>query len=367
MTAPKKVSFDRFDVSEKDSGKTVATAIRTEFPDWSWKKVQALVRNRHVQVSGNLCNDHARRVRTGEPIKVFKNPLPKPLDSSDVKILYADPHLVVLEKPARITSVRHLREKDLSQKRRQLQPTLDELVPEALAFHFKRQNNPDFVPRPIDPPNRSTSAGKIRFTKRPIPRQRAPVFPVHRLDRDTSGIMLMARNAATRDKLVAMFRHHDVDRRYTAIVHGQPEPQTISTWFVRDRGDGLRGSLMNEEGGLVDLDANPADLPEDAQRAITHVRPLRQLGPNCMVECRLETGRTHQIRIHLAEAGFPILGESMYWRTRTGQKLIDPDSAPRQALHAHACKFTHPISGQEMKFQSNWPKDLQSWLDELQS
>jgi 23S rRNA pseudouridine1911/1915/1917 synthase len=182
------------------------------------------------------------------------------------------------------------------------------------------------------------------------------VRPVHRLDRDTSGLMIFALSSRAEQALVAMFKAHEVRRAYLAVVHGRvAEPRTIESWIVRDRGDGLRGSTPR---GAAD---------EGAQRAVTHVMPVEHLGDRyTVVECRLETGRTHQIRIHLAEAGHMLCGEKVYTRPApNAQPVPDRSGAPRQALHSAELEFVHPVTGQTMRFASPLPKDLAPWLDRL--
>ena len=132
-------------------------------------------------------------------------------------------------------------------------------------------------------------------------------------------------------------------------------PKTITSHLIRDRGDGLRGSSPLG-----------ADAP-DAQIAITHVRPVEHIGDRyTVVECRLETGRTHQIRIHLAEAGHMLCGEKLYLRpTATAAPIPDPSNAPRQALHSKDLRLKHPLTGQDLHFESPLAPDLARWLEKL--
>ena len=152
-----------------------------------------------------------------------------------------------------------------------------------------------------------------------------------------------------------MFAKHAVQRAYVAVAHGRVEAQTIDTWLVRDRGDGLRGSspLGEAAGG--------------AQRAITHLRPLEHLPGYTIVECRLETGRTHQIRIHLSERGHMLCGEKTYTHQTGGKPQNDASRAPRHALHAAELALVHPITNQPLRFQMPLPKDLREWLLKLRA
>lgn len=162
---------------------------------------------------------------------------------------------------------------------------------------------------------------------------------VHRIDEGTSGLMMVALDEPTQLRLKALFEVHDIERRYLAWVQGvfPAAPRTVESWFVRDRGDGLRGS------------APPGKpRPTDAKRALTHLIGISSRGGRSVVEARLETGRTHQVRIHLAESGFPIIGDELYSRSRGG----------RLALHAQILGFKHPWSGVIHRYVSPLPDDL---------
>ena len=246
----------------------------------------------------------------------------------DVRIHYLDEHLLVVEKPAGVTTLRHSEEQHWSERRRQFQPTLDELIRQILARKAKSRGRASRGQRPESPSIRA----------------------VHRLDRDTSGLMVFARSAEAERRLVQMFRKHDLHRAYLAIVHGHVEAQTIESYLIRDRGDGLRGSSKHSGQG---------------QHAVTHVRPLEDLGGYSLVECRLETGRTHQIRIHLAEAGHMVCGEKVYVQQLHGKPLKDRSGATRQALHAAELGFPHPFTGQRLEFQMPLPPDMERLLERL--
>jgi 23S rRNA pseudouridine1911/1915/1917 synthase len=176
------------------------------------------------------------------------------------------------------------------------------------------------------------------------------VIAVHRLDRDTSGVMVFARTPAAEQHLVRQFKHHSNERAYVAIVHGHPAAQTFDTRFVRDRGDGLRGSTTIEE---------------DSERAVTHIRPLERLGDYALVECVLETGRTHQIRIHLSEAGHLVCGDPLYRKRLNAPPVDDASGAPRLALHAVRLAFDHPATEERLEFEASLPDDLERFVSRL--
>lgn len=172
--------------------------------------------------------------------------------------------------------------------------------------------------------------------------------------------MLFARSRVAEQKLIAMFRRHTVARRYIAYCQGVIEPQTIRSWLVRDRGDGTRGSL---QGGQD----QPGDASLAAVEAITHIIASEPIaaGKWSRLQCKLETGRTHQIRIHLSEAGHPICGDPIYHRLGDGRLVVDDSRAPRQALHSDLLEFTHPFSGEHLQFTMPLPGDLVDWLKSI--
>jgi 23S rRNA pseudouridine1911/1915/1917 synthase len=348
------MSSRTFHLAAEHDRLTLAAALRRLLPDHSWSAARRLISGRRVQVNGNLCLDDERHVRAGDVIKLCDHALAEPPSIADVRLAYIDEHLVVVQKPAGLTTLRHREETDLPQRRKQLQPTLDELVPRLLAEHLGLS-----LPQgPSAGPARQRGIARQgaptrRGGRRPPPDRRTHIFPVHRLDRDTSGVMVFARTRQAERLLIRMFARHAVQRAYVAVATGNVAAQTIDTWLVRDRGDGLRGST-------------PAGAAaEGARRAITHIRPMEQLVDYTIVECRLETGRTHQIRIHLAEIGHPLCGEKVYTHLPGQPPRSDISGAPRQALHAAELAFVHPLTQQPLRFRMPLPPDLRQWLLKL--
>ena len=176
--------------------------------------------------------------------------------------------------------------------------------------------------------------------------------PVHRLDEGTSGLMMVALESKAQKLLKEMFFEHSIDRRYLAIVR-HPFPKVEKTYdsiFYRNRGDGKRGSLSGEDSDGDEPDGED----QEGKHAVTHVRLLETLKHDAsLVEARLETGRTHQVRIHLAEAGYPILGDGLYG----GQGIAR--ASRRIALHSTYLGFKHPITGQRMTFEAPLADDLE--------
>jgi 23S rRNA pseudouridine1911/1915/1917 synthase len=328
MVAPK----TQFTVSS--AGQTLAAVLRVSISSLSWGEARRLIASRRVCINGGVCIDNARRLNAGDTVEVVGESLATSPPERQVRIVYSDTDIAVVEKPAGLQTVRRNEERNWSEERKLQQPVLVESVERMLM------------------PDRPGNKGKQTARTAQPPRVRA----VHRLDRDTSGLMLFALSAAAEQGLVRRFAKHEIERVYRAVAHGVlAEPRTIDTWITRDRGDGIRGSAA--DGSRRD----------DARRAITHVRPIELIGLTySLVECRLETGRTHQIRIHLAEIGHMLCGEKVYVRPAPGAPIVEDNSgAPRQALHSAELRFEHPVTGQPMRFESTWPKDFARWIERL--
>lgn len=309
-------------VTREMAQQALGDVLRRWHPDKSWSQIRQLLTSRRVMIDGNLVADAGRRVQQGQVIKLLEHSLPAPATEHDVRIVYRDADVVVVEKPSGMTSIRHPDEHRLPERRRQVQPTLTELLPRVLARIERAQ----------------VSGGARRAVR-----------AVHRLDRETSGLMVFARNVKSETFLGQQFREHSIRRVYWAIVAGRVEQQTIDAELVRDRGDGRRGVASREESG---------------KRAITHVTPLEFL-PGCtLVECRLETGRTHQIRIHLASRGHPVCGDKVYGGQRAAG-FAQQAKAPRLALHAAQLGFVHPTSHKLLEFEAPLPEELTRFLRQL--
>lgn len=309
--------------SEQDEA-TLAAIVRAHLPGHSWTQVRRLIEGRRVKINGELCLDPARRLRDGQVVEILNRPAPEPQRHEAVRIVYLDSHIVVVEKPSGISTVRHPLERDWPAKRKALSPTLEEIVPKLV----------------------TQREGRIR--KGPPPRLRI----VHRIDKDTSGLVVFARTVPAERELGKQFRMHSVLRRYLAVIPGTIASQKITTRLVRDRGDGRRGS---------------STLPGIGKQAATNIELVEKLAGYSLVSCRLETGRTHQIRIHLAELGHPVCGEKVYNRQLGHSAQDDRSGAPRLALHAAELGFVHPITGESLHWSMPLPRDIQSLLTRLRS
>jgi len=301
--------------------------------------VLRLLREGRVWLAGKPCTDPHQRLRRGQRVEVRPQPSAKKrrlgsvnpqalrqprvnTPSSPRPILrHVDAHLLVVDKPPGLTTMRHAEEAaEFGVRARCYLPaTLADLLPSLLA-----------------------QAGEKVTTVR----------AVHRLDKETSGLVVFARTVEAERYLGRQFRAHSTDRLYLALVRGRAKEGRIESWLVRDRGDGRRGSSSS---------------PNEGQHAVTHVRKVEDLGEYTLVECRLETGRTHQVRIHLGEAGTPLCGERVYDRPLHGKPLPDGSGAQRIMLHAATLGFTHPATGKYLRFTAPLPKDMAKLLDKLRS
>ncbi len=312
-----------FVVAPGDGGKTLAAVLKARL-GLTWTQARELIASKRVRVGGQTCPDAVRRLKVGQRVDfVILSPKrqrgSRPSHSLalraqiNVTVVYADAHVVVADKPPGLTTNRH--------------------ADEAAEFGRRAKR---FLPR--------TLADLLP------PVVGGPVRAVHRIDRDTSGLVVFARTADAEAHLGRQFRAHTVSRRYLAVVRGASTDGRIESVLVRDRGDGRRG---NGTG--------------DGQRAVTHVRVVERLGPCSIVECRLETGRTHQVRIHLGESGCPLAGERVYDRPLHGSPVPDPSGAPRTLLHAASLGFDHPATGERVEFESPPPADFEAVVRRLRS
>lgn len=173
---------------------------------------------------------------------------------------------------------------------------------------------------------------------------------VHRLDKGTSGVLVVARTADAREKLKAQFQAHSIERAYEAIVVGEARGGTHATLHGRHPRERMRFTSRVKSG----------------KRAVTHVRVLARLAGATHVECTLETGRTHQIRVHLAESGTPVLGDPLYGKPPRDALLREvAERLGHQALHARVLGFVHPRTGDPMRFEAPPPPDFAEALAAL--
>src|SRR5262249_48911053 len=199
-----------FPIPPEQDGQTLAALLRVWLPGQSWTQVRRAVATRRVLIGGDLCLDPARRLHAGEVVELRAKPGPVPRQPEQVVVRHLDEHVVVVEKPSGMNTVRHPSERDWQERRKELSPTLQDLVP------------------------RRIRGKEGRFEKGPLPRLRV----VQRLDKETSGLVVFARTVLAERELGRQFHAHTVTRRYLALVPGRVGEQTVRTFLVRDRGDG---------------------------------------------------------------------------------------------------------------------------------
>jgi 23S rRNA pseudouridine1911/1915/1917 synthase len=277
----------------------------------TWGKARAWIASGKIRVSGQVVTDATSRVRAGAEIAIDEHARKaRPAELTDEQIVHVDSQVVVVAKPSGVSTV------------------------------------------PYDEQETDTLDARVRAwleRRRVVGKGARPTLGiVHRIDKETSGLVVFTRTWLAKKSLAGQFRQHTVRRRYLAVAHGSVPGRTFHSWLVENRGDGLRGSARGTP-------------PADAREATTHVEPVRALTGATLVSCRLETGRTHQIRIHLSEAGHPIVGERVYTRRYSGNLL----EAPRLMLHAAELGFIHPATERAVEWSLPLPPDMEALVQRL--
>ena len=294
------------------AGQTLAALVRALLPGTSWNQARELCRSGRVSVDGEAVTDPARRLEAGERVELrMGGSAPRQPALTDL-VVHLDKDVAVAEKPAGLLTV------------------------------------------PFERDDRDTLLALARVAVRRIEKDNPTLRAVQRLDKETSGLVVFARTVAAQRRLQEQLAAHTITRRYLAIVHGEARDAVHDTLLVPDRGDGLRGSWGVRR-------AARGETPEGAKRAVTRVRVEERLAGATLVSCELETGRQHQIRIHLSEAGHPLVGETVYIRDYRGPVI----SAPRPMLHAAVLGFAHPRTEKPLRFESPPPADFQAVLRKL--
>lgn len=298
------------------ASRTLADCVRRMLENASWNQARELCKRGKVRRNGALARDAAQRVEEGDRIEI--DPRARRLREhvlEETAVIHVDSDVVVVNKPAGLLTV------------------------------------------PFDASEKNTLVDRVRFwLRRETGFKGAELGVVQRLDKDTTGLLVFTRTLAAKRHLQQLLRRHDVERRYVALVHGEPSAQRVETYLIENRGDGLRGSY-----GRFRRARGP--VPANAQRAVTYITPLERFGIASLVECRLETGRQHQIRIHLSEGGYPLIGEQVYVRDYPGELL----AAERPLLHAQTLGFTHPRTGRVLRFEQPPPEDFRDALARLRA
>jgi 23S rRNA pseudouridine1911/1915/1917 synthase len=318
-------------LTDEHAGERLDRALALALPDLSRTRIQALMRAGKVHVNGVACLDPKRAVQAGDVVSVAVPPPEPALPQAEpiaLDVVHEDGDLLVVNKPAGM--VVHPGAGNFS----------GTLV-NALLAHCKG------------------SLSGIGGVERP--------GIVHRLDKDTSGLLVVAKNDHAHRHLQTQFADHGrtgaLDRRYVALVWGVPSRPYNSVDAPIDRDPRNREKMR-------------VCRPGHGREAVTHWQVLGQFGMGktavTLLECRLETGRTHQIRVHMAHIGHPLLGDATYGTAfATKARLLDGkardalDRLGRQALHARSLAFEHPASGEVLEFDAPVPADMQALLDAL--
>lgn len=318
-------------VAVEQDGQTVAAVVRALLGGVPWSRARMLCTSGRVLRQGEPLTDPARRVRRGEALEVRPRPHEGVRRSRDPELVlrHVDPDVVVVDKPAGLLTVPYAPE------------DRDTLLHRAHAALRRREGG----------------------------RHLPPLRVVQRLDKETSGVVVFARTRRAERGLGDQFRCHSVERLYLGLAYGRVTSATHDTWLVPDRGDGRRGSWRGK--------GSP---PPAARRAITHVAVRERFSGDglawtdgaaprrgiTLVACTLQTGRQHQIRIHLGEQGTPLVGERVYDRDYHGPRVQGlPDGRGRPMLHAAALGFVHPTRDVPLRFDCDLPSDFADLLDRL--
>jgi 23S rRNA pseudouridine1911/1915/1917 synthase len=297
------------------AGQRLDKALAAALPDLSRARLQALIAQGALSLDGQMLTDGAARARPGTYLLLVPEPLPAEPESEDIplEILYEDDDLIVLNKPAGMA----------------VHPapgSLSGTLVNALLHHCA---------------GRLSGIGGV-----------ARPGIVHRLDKDTSGVMVAAKSDAAHQGLSRLFAAHDIERVYVALVRGAPHPAAglIETRIGRSPHDRKKMAVLKAGG----------------RQAVTAYRVERIFGPAdrplaSRVACRLQTGRTHQIRVHLASRGCPCLGDPVYGSGVPAPMVREAIAAAglkRQALHAAVLGFAHPVTGERLRFETPLPDDM---------
>ena len=284
----------------------------------SRERVKALIGEGRVSVAGGVTRNPSAKAAEGAGF-TMRIPPPEPLaaEAQDIplEIVFEDEHLIVVNKPAGLV----------------VHPAAgnrDGTLVNALLHHCRgRLSGINGVVRP---------------------------GIVHRIDKDTSGLLVVAKTDAAHEGLAKQFADHSIARAYLAVCAGRPNPAagTISGRIGRSDANRKKMALLAPDSTR-------------GKHAVTHYKTLKLLRNCTLIECRLETGRTHQVRVHCASIGHPLLGDPVYGRTPTTLRPILRELGfTRQALHAASLGFDHPVTGARVDFRAELPRDMRELIDE---
>jgi 23S rRNA pseudouridine1911/1915/1917 synthase len=310
------VSIIEARIADAADGWRLDRALADAVPTLSRERLKVLINSGAVSdPSGALARDPSRKAAGGAIFNVaVPAPTPAHNEAQDIalNVVFEDEHLIVIDKQAGLV----------------VHPAagnLDGTLVNALLHHC------------------GGSLSGIGGVARP--------GIVHRIDKDTSGLMLAAKTDRAHEGLARQFHDHSIERRYKAIVSGRPAPAAGKVDAPLARSPQNRKKVAIVAGG---------------KRAVTHFTTLKTLKNAALVECRLETGRTHQVRVHMASIGHALLGDPVYGRTKQAHReLLETLDFHRQALHAARLGFIHPVKNTVLAFDSEMPADMQELFNFL--
>jgi 23S rRNA pseudouridine1911/1915/1917 synthase len=310
------------DIGPATAGGRLDKALAAAAPELSRARIQALMAEGRITFAGEVVTDGSSKAREGFYLIAVPEPLPAEpqAEAIPLTVLYEDAHLIVIDKPAGMT----------------VHPAPGNqtgTLVNALLYHC------------------GDSLSGIGGVLRP--------GIVHRLDKDTSGVMVAAKSDAAHQGLSALFAAHDLERQYIALTRGQPRPPSgrIENRLGRSNSDRKKIAVLRNSGRVAITDYRTQDAfgPPD--------RPLAS-----RVACRLHTGRTHQIRVHMASVGAPVLGDPVYGSGPPAPVVRDAIrdvGLTRQALHAAVLGFVHPITHETLRFETALPPDMTALEERL--
>jgi 23S rRNA pseudouridine1911/1915/1917 synthase len=321
MTETPSISLPLPAVDEERVGTRLDKYIADAIPELSRMRIKGLILDGQVRDGDKVITNTSWKVKTGQKFEISVPPATEPEPQGQdipLNIVFEDTHVVVIDKPAGMV----------------VHPAAgneDGTLVNALIHHC------------------GDSLSGIGGVKRP--------GIVHRIDKDTSGLMVVAKTDAAHQSLAEQFADHSLERAYLAIVRGRPNPPEATIDFAIGRNPRNRKKM--------------AVVGRGGKEAVTHFKTIKRLGDIAsLVECRLETGRTHQIRVHMTHIGHPLIGDPVYgrsWRTKTlATDIRDAlQKFSRQALHAYVIGFRHPVTEEEIRFESPLPADMVALLAAL--
>ena len=303
-------------IADEAAGWRLDRALAAAVPTLSRERLKALISSGRVQGPSGAVRDPAAKALPGAYSVAVPEPAAAHNEAQDIplEIVFEDVHLLVVDKPAGMV----------------VHPAagnFDGTLVNALLHHCA---------------GRLSGIGGV-----------ARPGIVHRIDKDTSGLLVVAKTDRAHEGLAAQFARHSIDRRYLAIVAGRPNPLegAVDAPLARSSANRQKMAIVGEGRG---------------KQAVTRYRVLRPLAESALVECRLETGRTHQVRVHMTSLGHPLLGDPVYGGTRKAHReLLKRLRFERQALHAAELGFIHPVTGETLSFKSAVPSDMQELLSAL--